>query len=399
MCKDTYIPRSALSEQIAAKISTAYLTGSATCQVWSSARHTGKSSFFHRELKPTLQEKGCHVILIDLWADRNLDPGMVLAKALNDELAIVLGEDDNSSNELPFSWITINKLKLETPGQGRRRGGTLSEVLQEIAKYTSDDLVLIVNEAQHSLETAAGCDAMAALRSAFDEMNGKGDGARFHLVLSGSHRDRLSALVAKRKAPFIGIEVKEFPRLGQYFVEELVDLLNTRLAANNQLNTEDVATAFTLLGFRPGILAQVLQDHALGQEGSASLHDTVTEHADRLQAMVWQQHQDDYGKLTEIQRAVLLVLIEDGSGFSPFAAKTLERIGDQMGEILTAPKVQKALDGLRDRGIVWRPGRGSYALEDQDMRDWVMRDAEPQLVPLAYNNPASLAPDNRSVAR
>lgn len=397
MCKDIYIPRSALSDQIAAKILSASLTGTATCQIWSSARHTGKRSFFQKELKPKLKGLSCHVISIDLWAKTDLDPGMVLAKTLNDELAIVRDNGSNLVDELPFSWITINKHKLETPGRGRRRGGTLSEVLQEIAKYTADDIVLIVNEAQQSLETAAGCDAMAALRSAFDEMNG--DGTRLHLVLSGSHRDRLSALVSKRKAPFIGVEIQEFPRLGRSFVEELVHQVNTRLAADNQLSSDDVTSAFTLLGFRPGILAQVVQDHALGQAGSAGLHQTVTARAGTLQAMVWQQHQDDYGTLTEIQRAVLLILIEDGSGFSPFAAKTLDRIGERMGEILTPPKVQKALDGLRDRGIVWRPGRGSYALEDQDMRDWVLRDTKPRLAASIYSKPASLAPASRSAAR
>lgn len=43
-----------------------------------------------------------------------------------------------------------------------------------------------------------------------------------------------------------------------------------------------------------------------------------------------------------------------------------------MGEEPTTSEVQKALDGLRDKSIVWRPARGTYALEDQDMRDWLL---------------------------
>lgn len=398
MCKDFYIPRSGLTDQISGKVIGACLQGEGSCQVWSSARHTGKGAFFENELKPKLNGQGCHVIAIDLWADPNADPAMVLLQSLSDELARATETTPNCALELPFSWIALNKLKIEAPGVGRRRGGTLTEALQEISKYRADNIVLIVNEAQQSLETAAGRDAMTALRAAYDEMNGKRTGATLHLILSGSHRDKLSALVASRKAPFIGVEVKEFPRLGRWFVEEFVNLVNARLAADNQLDTDDVDAAFGLLGHRPGILAQVIQDHALGQTGSAGLHQTVTQRADSLQAMVWQQHQKDYGTPTEIQRAVLLVLIEDGSGFSPFAAKTLERIGEQMGEILTAPKVQKALDGLRDRGIIWRPGRGSYALEDQDMRDWILQDPGMSDSPKVYSKPASLAPLKRSAA-
>ena len=60
--------------------------------------------------------------------------------------------------------------------------------------------------------------------------------------------------------------------------------------------------------------------------------------------------------------------------FAPFSAPTLSRIGAEMGAEIGTSEVQKALDDLRDKSIVWRPARGVYALEDQDMRDWLLAE-------------------------
>ncbi len=36
--------------------------------------------------------------------------------------------------------------------------------------------------------------------------------------------------------------------------------------------------------------------------------------------------------------------------------------------------VQKALDALRDKELVWKANRGEYALEDTSMAEWLARD-------------------------
>ncbi len=154
--------------------------------------------------------------------------------------------------------------------------------------------------------------------------------------------------------------------------DALVARLNPRLAQTNQLDPDDGARAFELLGHRPEKLTEVIRDHALGDAGSAGLRRTVTERADELRARVWQQHESDYGALTPLQRVVLRVLIEDGAEFAPFAARTVTRVSDGAGAPVTKSEIQKSLDALRDKGVVWRPSRGSYALEDQDMREWLL---------------------------
>lgn len=96
-------------------------------------------------------------------------------------------------------------------------------------------MAFIIDEAQHALETEAGLDAMFALKAARDAMNQPATGARLYLVFTGSHRDKLAALVLDHKAPFYGATVTDFPRLGRDYTDALVARVNPRLAPTTSL--------------------------------------------------------------------------------------------------------------------------------------------------------------------
>jgi hypothetical protein len=273
---------------------------------------------------------------------------------------------------LPFSRISVGGVTADLPKAEGTRSATLTEALVEIGTRAGRDIVFIIDEAQQALTSEAGKDAMFALKAARDAMNQRREGARLYLLFTGSHRDKLAALVLTHKQPFYGARVQDFPKLGRHFVEAYLRIVNPLLAPDNQLDADDVMRAFELLGHRPEKLQEVIRDHALGQGGSAGLRATVTERADLLRARVWQQHESDYGQLSALQRAVLRQLIADGPDFAPFSGPTLQRIGEDLGTKVASSEVQRALDDLREKSIVWRPERGVYALEDQDMRDWLL---------------------------
>lgn len=54
-------------------------------------RRTGKSTFLQNELEPALQETGRVVVYVDLWSDKNRNPGALIADAVGKELAKRLG--------------------------------------------------------------------------------------------------------------------------------------------------------------------------------------------------------------------------------------------------------------------------------------------------------------------
>ncbi len=372
MCHDFHFPRQFQAELIADKFEDQGDSADKVAQFVTAPRHTGKSAFLKRDLVPLLNRRGFHTIYCDLWNAPSCDPGKNIVDVLIAELVAVAKQRGIGLDTLPISKVGVGSYTCLLPATNARRKGTLSTIIGEIIARTECPLVLIVDEAQEAWESPTGQAALTALRQARLEFGSSGTGSKLHLLFAGSHRDKLSALVLKRSAPFFGAQVQEFPRLGRDYIESLVSVVNPRLAPANQLDADDVEAAFELLGYQPKTLTHVVMEHALSASGSEGLKQTVQTAPNSLRARIWRQHEDDFGTLNPMQRSVLRVLIEDGASFSPFAARTLERVGQQLDDVPTAPKVQKALDALREKGLVWRPGRGSYALEDQDMRDWLL---------------------------
>lgn len=371
-----YFPRTELAAAIYQKIQPDPILGDQSGLFLASPRRTGKSTFLRRDLVPLLEEKGIKAIYVDLWSDRTADPGRLIADAIAKTLEAMLSPLAKATRRFNAKSVSVGGVTVELSNATGTRTATLAEALTAIGEYAGKNVALIVDEAQQALTTSAGLDALFALKAARDAMNLRPDGARLFLVFTGSHRDKLAGFVYGHKDPFYGAAVSDFPKLGKAYVEALVDALNARLAENNQLKLADVETAFELVGHQPEILTRLLSDHALGSGGSKSLHKTVTQRAADLRGIRWDQLSSDYGELSELQQAVLMVLAMEGADFAPFSGDTIARISTAAGRRVQTTDVQKALNALRDNSLVWRPTRGVYALEDQDMRDWLLADQD-----------------------
>jgi hypothetical protein len=369
---DDHFPRADLARQIADQLSPDPLFGASSGLFLAAPRRTGKSSFLRLDLIPELTARGRLPIYVDLWSDRARDPGALIAEAVARAYDGLASRIETLWRSLPFSRISVGGVSADLPKAASRSEATLAQALVDLGDRAGADIVFIIDEAQHALSSPAGMDAMFALKAARDAMNQRRGKPHLFLLFTGSHRDKLAGLVLTHRQPFFGAAVRDFPKLGRGYVEALVHMVNPRLAPDNQLDPEDAMRAFELLGHRPEKLREIVQEHALGAAGSAGLRQTVAERADLLRARIWQQHRSDYGQLSDLQRAVVRRLIEDGPDFAPFAAPTLQRIGESLQREVGASEVQKALDDLREKSLVWRPQRGLYALEDQDMRDWLL---------------------------
>jgi len=240
-------------------------------------------------------------------------------------------------------------------------------------------VVLIVDEAQHALNSENGVNAMFALKAARDHLNaGPGpDGLR--LVFTGSSRDKLANLVLKSRQPFYGASITPFPLLGRDFVEFVTQVWNTRLAATNQFSADDLEYAFTLVGRRPEMLNSLLAEVSLGLGEAGNLAELLRTGALNHQAGVWSDYESAYNDLSPLQQAVLAVMGERilaRQPFTPFSEQTFDAVNRKL-ELAGAepnantPNVQKALDVLREKDLVWKASRGEYALEDASMAQWL----------------------------
>lgn len=335
-------------------------------------RRTGKSTFLQSDLSPELARRQVVVVYVDLWADQKRDPGSLIAEAVGRSLLKQLGVVAKATKSAGLESITVGGLKIDTSKIGKVDGTTLADALRALVDAAKNPVALIIDEAQHALTSEAGETAMAALKSARDQLN-RPDHIRLMLVMSGSDRDKLLRLVNTNAAPFYGSQIQRMPELGPDFVAHIAQLIARQRPDLGEVNQTALNEAFVLFGQRP----QFFMD-ALGQVLSPlAAHDGRFEEALLAQALQ-RRHNDeaqmesDYTALKPLEQAVLWRMLEQGTRFRPYDAEALLFYNDKTGEKITVAKAQKALEGLRAHqpSLIWKSARSEYAVEDAAMLRW-----------------------------
>ncbi|NWE13238.1 hypothetical protein [Pseudomonas yamanorum] len=343
-------------------------------------RRTGKSTFLRNDLIPECKARGWLPVYVDLWMNREIDPAELISGAIGKALGEFESAVSKAAKKAGIEKISLLRtLSWDFTKPQLPAGTTLAHALDVLHQISGQMIVLIVDEAQHALNSENGVNAMFALKAARDHLNGGSTADGLRLVFTGSSRDKLANLVLKSKQPFFGAHITPFPLLSRDFVEFVTDLWNQRLAATNQFNLEDMDYAFQLVGRRPEMLNKLLTEVSVGLGEASNLGELLRTGALNHQAGIWSDYESAYNDLSPLQQAVLEVMGERTLGkqaFSPFAEKTFQDINSKL-ELAQAepnastPNVQKALEVLREKELVWKANRGEYALEDSTMAEWL----------------------------
>lgn len=346
-------------------------------------RRTGKSTFLNNDFIPECVQRGWLPVYVDLWSDRDAAPAELISGAIGAALGSFEGALAKAAKKAGIDKINLLRtLSWDFTRPQLPEGTTLAQALAVLHQVSGQMVVLIIDEAQHALNSEDGLNAMFALKAARDHLNrgDRPDGLR--LVFTGSSRDKLANLVLKSKQPFFGASIMPFPLLGREYVEFITDLWNRRLAASNQFKVEDLAYAFELVGRRPEMLNKLLAEVSVGLGEAGNLGELLRTGALNHQAGVWSDYESAWNDLSALQQAVLEVMAERTLGRQPFSPFTEQTLGDVNRKLEQAraeikastTSVQKALDALRDKELVWKANRGEYALEDASMAEWLARD-------------------------
>lgn len=346
-------------------------------------RRTGKSTFLNNDFIPECVQRGWLPVYVDLWSDRDAAPAQLISGAIGTALARFEGALARTAKKAGIDKINLLRtLSWDFTRPQLPAGTTLAQALAVLHQVSGQLVVLIIDEAQHALNSEDGLNAMFALKAARDHLNrgDRPDGLR--LVFTGSSRDKLANLVLKSKQPFFGASITPFPLLGREYVEFITALWNRRLADSNQFKVEDLAYAFELVGRRPEMLNKLLAEVSVGLGEAGNLGELLRNGALNHQAGVWSDYESAWNELTPLQQAVLEVMAERTLGrqpFSPFTEQTLVEVSRKLEQAqavanVNTANVQKALDALRDKELVWKANRGEYALEDTSMAEWLARD-------------------------
>lgn len=374
-----YFPRLALAEEMCEALQGSNLFNDAPNGLFLAApRRTGKSTFLQADLKPELQRRGIAVVYVDLWAAPQRDPGELIAEAVGAVLRTHLGPIAKAAKASGLESISIaGALKIDASKIGRPEGSTLTEALRALHLLAQSPVALIVDEAQHSLTSTAGEDAMTALKSARDQLNRPGQ-VNLMLVMSGSDRDKLLRLVNTNAAPFYGSSIKHLPLLGEDFVAHLAGLIERQRPELAPVNQPLLARAFQTLSHRPQFFIDTL-GQALSPFGDADVNTKNQSFEAAVEVLAHQrldqdrhQMESDYLVLRPVEQAVVWRMLQQGPRFRPYDADALRFYSEKTGASTTRAMAQKAMESLRNRqpSLVWKSARGEYAIDDAAMHQW-----------------------------
>jgi hypothetical protein len=368
-----YYPRTPLASSLADALQGKDVFSDAPNGLFLAApRRTGKSTFLQADLMPELQRRHVVVVYVDLWADQKRDPGSLIAEAVGQALLKQLGVVAKTAKSVGLDSINVAGIKIDTSKIGKVDGSTLTDALRALSEASKAPVALVIDEAQHALTSEAGETAMAALKSARDQLNRPGE-VRLMLVMSGSDRDKLLRLVNTNAAPFYGSQIHRMPELGADFIAHIAQLIVRQRADLAPVNEATLAEAFVRFGQRPQFfmeaLGQVLSPLATN---TGRFEDAMLDKALQKQDADESQMESDFTALRPLEQAVLWRMLELGNRFRPYDADALQFYNEKTGEKVTVAKAQKALEGLRAHqpSLIWKSARSEYAVEDAAMLRW-----------------------------
>lgn len=368
-----YYPRTSLAESLADDLQGKNAFSDAPNGLFLAApRRTGKSTFLQSDLMPELARRQVVVVYVDLWADQKRDPGSLIAEAVGRALHKQLGVIAKTARAAGLDSINLAGIKIDTSKIGRVDGATLVDALRALVEAAKAPVALIIDEAQHALTSEAGESAMAALKSARDQLNRPGR-VQLMLVMSGSDRDKLLRLVNTNAAPFYGSQIQRLPELGPDFIAHIARLIGQQRPTLGEINVPALQTAFGLFGQRPQFFMEAL-NQVLSPLTTLSgrFEDAMLDKALEQQKKDEAQMEGDYTALKLLEQAVLWRMLEQGPRFRPYDADALLFYKEKTGEKVTVAKVQKALDSLRAHqpSLIWKSARSEYVVEDAAMQRW-----------------------------
>ena len=368
--------------ELASKISGLVMDPNATSSTSSglflaAPRRTGKSTFLREDLRPHLVASGALVVYVDLWADRNSDPGELIVRSIRDELARHEGAISRLAKSVGLESISIGGVSLSMDKVGLGAQISLSAALAALSDTVKKPIVLVIDEAQHAITTQAGYDALFALKAARDELNSSTHHG-LRVIATGSNRDKLAMLRNSKDQAFFSAPLIAFPPLDSGFVRWFC--AGTKLPV--RLDESEVLVLFEQASFRPEILASAAD--SLRFNFDLAPEDVQQEFSKAVEEQIKasdEQYVQGLRALPPLQFAVLAVMANNGAAYAPFEQKTLAEYQSIMTKIAPTekgktdvPNIQQALAYLQEKSLVWREKRGVYSLEESAMTEIIKKE-------------------------
>lgn len=335
----------------------------------SGPRRVGKTTFLKYDLIPELEKEGAIVIYVDLWAQPQANPADLVTAEIRKTLqALSTPQSALLARLKALSHIEVGaagfKFGLKLDQLGKPNGTTLAEALTELVDEARTDVVLIIDEVQHTLGTQQGSELLFALKAAREAINKRPKTpGRFIFIGTGSHRAQVQELVVRGNQAFQGAESREFPVLGADYVKFMLDQIRPQL--QEMTPSLDVATAaFEQLGSKPEEITKAFQalraaDHSV----PADTQLPIIVNALKVSAGdIELARLEQLGSLAGEVFSRICAAKDVARGL--YSLEALEAYRGALGREVTSTEVQTALAALSDGNLVMRKDHGRYEVTD-----------------------------------
>lgn len=336
-------------------------------------RRTGKSTFIREDLKPLLESKNVEVIYVDLWTDTAADPGVLISNAIKDHFRAHKGIISQFIKKSGLEKFSLGGFQINLEKIGVGSGETISRAFEALSQETKRQIVMIIDEAQHSQTSEAGIATMYALKAARDELNSSKHHG-FRLVATGSNRDKLALLVQGRDQAFLNARMVDLPTLDDTYVQWQID--QSEVAFKPSLDL--AKSAFSRMAFRPEMLSDALNhlEEVMGVT-AVNVDALFAQQVDQILNESRRVFFRFMNSLPPLQAAVLKTMALKGEDYAPFIQKSYDIYRkfceDQANESVNidSSSVAYALEALREKNLIWKSGRGVYMIEETQTSNWL----------------------------
>lgn len=337
-------------------------------------RRTGKSTFIREDLKPLLESKGVEVIYVDLWVDTEADPGLLISNAIRDHLWSHKGIISQLVQKSGLEKISLGGFQINLDKIGVGSGETITRAFEALSKEVKRQIVLIIDEAQHSQTSESGVATMFALKAARDELNSS-KYFGFKLVATGSNRDKLALLVQGKDQAFLNARMVDLPTLDEAYVSWQIKQFGLKHAPSIEL----VKNAFASMSFRPESLREALDrlDETMGVTQD-NVDELFSNKALELLVETKKVFFRFMNSLTPLQSAVIKTMALKGENYAPYVQESYDLCkkfcSEQTREAINidSSSIAYALESLREKKLIWKSGRGVYTIEEMQTTKWLL---------------------------
>jgi hypothetical protein len=354
----------------------------------SGPRRVGKTTFLKFDLIPCLEAQGALVLYVDLWSQPSANPADLVNDAVRGLLARLAESATPVLGKVKAARAALKRLSQAEVGAyglkfsfkldqlGQPKGVPLSRAFIELADQAQTDVVLIIDEVQHALASAAGNELLFALKAARDAVNTRPNTpGRFIFLGTGSHRAQVQEMVLRGNQAFQGACSALYPELGKEYVEDLLAQVQAHMKDRTP-SIDASFQAFRLLGSKPEELLKAL-GALLRSPSDAPPDEQLPVIAQTLRiaaAEVELARVDGLGVLAKEIFSGVCACEEGAKGL--YGARALQKYAAVMGRPVSASDVQMSLGLLADANLIMRREPGRYEVTDPFVRHaWLSRQA------------------------